>query len=77
MIIPIKCVTCGSVVADKRRYYCKEVAKRKMEQNMHVDEVIYLTPKFSKKTPEAEVLDEIGLTKYCCRTIMLTHVDTE
>jgi DNA-directed RNA polymerase subunit N (RpoN/RPB10) len=77
MIIPIKCFTCGSVLADKWRYYCQEVAKRKMEQNMHVDEVIYLTPNFSKKTPEAEVLDELGLTKICCRTHMMTHVNTE
>jgi DNA-directed RNA polymerase subunit N len=23
-----------------------------------------------------EVLDDIGLEKYCCRTIFLTHVDT-
>jgi DNA-directed RNA polymerase I, II, and III subunit RPABC5 len=77
MIIPIKCFTCGHVIADKWRYYRQEVAKRKMEQNMHVDEVIYLTPKYNKKTPEAEVLDEMGLTKMCCRRHMLTHVNTE
>ncbi len=23
-----------------------------------------------------EVLDDLGLEKYCCRTIFLTHVDT-
>jgi DNA-directed RNA polymerase subunit N len=23
-----------------------------------------------------EVLDDVGLEKYCCRTIFLTHVDT-
>ncbi|MFB6145419.1 MAG: DNA-directed RNA polymerase subunit N [Candidatus Nanohaloarchaea archaeon] len=25
---------------------------------------------------EAEVLDDLGLEKYCCRTIFLTHVDS-
>jgi DNA-directed RNA polymerase subunit N len=25
---------------------------------------------------EKEVLDDVGLEKYCCRTIFLTHVDT-
>lgn len=25
---------------------------------------------------KAEVLDDLGLEKYCCRTIFLTHVDS-
>jgi DNA-directed RNA polymerase I, II, and III subunit RPABC5 len=77
MIIPIKCFTCGTVIANKYRYYCQEVRKRKMEQDLHIEKVIYLTPEFSKKTPEGEVLDELGLTKMCCRRHMLTHVNTE
>ena len=27
MIIPIKCFTCGKVIADKYRYYLEEVRK--------------------------------------------------
>jgi DNA-directed RNA polymerase subunit N (RpoN/RPB10) len=77
MIIPIKCFTCGTVLADKYRYYCEEVRRRKLSNGQHVDRVIYLTPEYSKKTPEAEVLDELGLNKMCCRRHMLTHVDIE
>lgn len=77
MIIPIKCFTCGTVIANKYRYYCQEVRKRKMAKDLHIEKVIYLTPEFSQKTPEGEVLDEIGLTKMCCRRHMLTHVNTE
>ena len=77
MIIPIKCFTCGNVLADKYRYYCEEVRKRKMTRELHVEKVIYLTPEYSQKTPEGEVLDELGLNKMCCRTQMLTHVDIE
>jgi DNA-directed RNA polymerase subunit N (RpoN/RPB10) len=77
MIIPIKCFTCGTVLADKYRYYCEEVRKRKMTRDLHVEKVIYLTPEYSTKTPEGEVLDEINLTKMCCRRHMLTHVDIE
>ena len=77
MIIPIKCFTCGTVLADKYRYYCEEVRSRKFSNGQHVDKVIYLTPEYSKKTPEAEVLDELYLTKMCCRRHMLTHVDIE
>ena len=77
MIIPIKCFTCGTVIADKYRYYCEEVRKRKMTRDLHVEKVIYLKPEYSEKTPEGEVLDELNLTKMCCRRHMLTHVDIE
>jgi DNA-directed RNA polymerase I, II, and III subunit RPABC5 len=77
MIIPIKCFTCGGVIADKYRYYLEEVRKRKLAKDMDVDKVVYLTKEFSEKTPEGEVLDEIGLKKMCCRRHMLTHVDIE
>lgn len=77
MIIPIKCFTCGTVLADKYRYYSEEVRKRKMTRDLHVEKVIYLTPEYSTKTPEGEVLDELNLNKMCCRRHMLTHVDIE
>ena len=76
MIIPIKCFTCGMVLANKYRYYCEEVRRKKMgNKEMSINKVIYLTQEFSEKTPEGEVLDEIGLTKMCCRRHILSHVD--
>ena len=77
MIIPIKCFTCGTVLADKYRYYCEEVRKRKRNNDLIVDKVVYLTKDYSKKTPEGVVLDELLLKKMCCRRHMLTHVDIE
>jgi len=77
MIIPIKCFTCGTVLANKYRYYCEEVRQRKLSRGEHLDKVIYLTQEYSQKTVEGEVLDEIKLTKMCCRRHMLTHVDIE
>lgn len=77
MIIPVKCFTCGTVIADKYRYYLEEVRKRKLARDMDVEKVVYLTKEFSEKTPEGEVLDELGLNKMCCRRHMLTHVDIE
>lgn len=82
MIIPIKCFTCGMVIADKYRYYQAEVRKRKlakkvgMESN-EIDKVLYLTKEFHEKTPEGEVLDDLGMKKMCCRRHFLTHVDIE
>lgn len=77
MIIPIKCFNCGTLLANKYRYYCEEVRKRKITRELAVDKVIYLTSEYKEKTPEGEVLDELNLTKLCCRTLMLTHVDIE
>ena len=78
MIIPIKCFTCGMVIADKYRYYQEEVRKRKIGKGIdNVEKVLYLTKDFREKTAEGEVMDELGLRKMCCRRHILTHVDIE
>ena len=77
MIIPIKCFTCGTVLADKYRFYTQEVRKRKLAKTMDVEKVVYLTKEFHDKTPEGEVLDELNMVKMCCRRHFLTHVDIE
>ena len=82
MIIPIKCFTCGMVLADKYRYYQAEVRKRKLAKktindSTDIDKVLYLTKEFHDKTPEGEVLDELNMKKMCCRRHFLTHVDIE
>ena len=82
MIIPIKCFTCGMVIADKYRFYLEEVRKKKLakrgnNESINIDKVIYLTKEFHEKTPEGEVLDELNMMKMCCRRHFLTHVDIE
>lgn len=78
MIIPVKCFTCGTVLADKYDFYCEEVRKRKQVQNgSRVDKVVYLTKHNYEKTVNGEVLDLLSLKKMCCRRHMLTHVDIE
>jgi len=77
MIIPVKCFTCGMVLADKYRYYQNEVRKIKLSRGLKLDKVVYLTKNKVEKTPEGEVLDDLGLSNVCCRRHMLTHVDIE
>lgn len=81
MIIPVKCVTCGTVLADKYQWYLEQVRRKKIEKGMPADSVVYYTKETStrapEKTPEGEVLDELGLKNVCCRRHMLTHVDIE
>jgi len=82
MIIPVKCFTCGNVIANKYRYYQEQVRKKKLAkknngESIDVDKVLYLTKEFSDKTAEGEVLDELNMKKMCCRRHFLTHVDIE
>ena len=77
MIIPVKCFTCGEVLANKYQWYLREVRKRKLASGLNVDDVVYLTATTVDKTAEGEVLDLLGLKKMCCRRHMLTHVDIE
>jgi DNA-directed RNA polymerase I, II, and III subunit RPABC5 len=77
MIIPIKCFTCGNVLADKYRYFLDEVRKKKLANGLNVDRVVYLTKDKMEKTAEGEVLDDLRLNNMCCRRHMLTHVDIE
>jgi DNA-directed RNA polymerase subunit N (RpoN/RPB10) len=77
MIIPVKCFTCGLVLADKYRYFQNEVRKIKLSQGMDLEKVVYLTKNKIEKTPEGTVLDDLGLHNVCCRRHMLTHVDIE
>lgn len=77
MIIPIKCFTCGNVLADKYRFYQNEIRRQKIQQGLNVEKVIYLTKDNVEKTIEGRVLDDLGLDNVCCRRHMLTHVDIE
>jgi DNA-directed RNA polymerase subunit N (RpoN/RPB10) len=77
MIIPVKCFTCGMVLADKYRFYQNEVRRVKISQGADINKVVYLTKEKVEKTPEGVVLDDLGLHNVCCRRHMLTHVDIE
>ncbi len=71
-MIPIKCFTCGNVLADKYRFYKTEVDNRKKDVNTNDN---YKNVEELNKTIEGVVLDELLLNNVCCRRHMLTHVD--
>jgi DNA-directed RNA polymerase subunit N len=76
MIIPVRCITCGKVIGDKYLYYKREVEKKRKEMNLP-DEmpILDVNSKTIQKTPEGAVLDELKLIRYCCRRMLLSHVD--
>ena len=65
MIIPVRCFTCGKVIADVYEQY--------KERKNAYDEAIRKNEK-PKETPK-EILDDLGVDRYCCRRMILTHVD--
>tara|TARA_B100001057_G_C22816070_1_gene937481 strand:- start:1675 stop:1920 length:246 start_codon:yes stop_codon:yes gene_type:complete len=76
MIIPIRCYTCGKKLADKKQYYDSELLKRKISTKKDEEELmIDINAEEVKKTIAGHILDDLGLTRMCCRKIMLTNID--
>jgi DNA-directed RNA polymerase I, II, and III subunit RPABC5 len=72
MIIPIRCMNCGKLIADKWRRYqdaVKATETKETIQQVPIDGNTLL------KTPEGEALTALGVTRSCCRKHFLTHRD--
>ena len=80
MIIPVRCFTCGSVLADKWIPYIKAVQEEKTNDTTTVEddlELSYIDVSSGgepKKSIEGKILDELKIHRYCCRRMMLTNV---
>ena len=74
MIIPVRCMNCGNVLADKWRGYQKMVAEFRKQDGGQTG-ILYLDTKSLPVTAEKMALDRLGLQRLCCRKHMLTHVD--
>ena len=59
MIIPIRCFTCGKVLADKWEFFQSEL---RSEKGNTEPTVLETTSKDIQKTKEGEILDKMGLT---------------
>ncbi len=69
MIIPVKCFTCGKVLADKYRFYKEEVNKLNTNKDLGVDDIIYFTTDNTDKTNNGIVLDNLKLKKFVAEDI--------
>ncbi|HKZ90385.1 MAG TPA: DNA-directed RNA polymerase subunit N [Thermoplasmata archaeon] len=54
MIIPVRCFTCGKVVASSLETFVNRTRAGE---------------------PPSAVLDDVGLTRYCCRRMILANVE--
>lgn len=72
MIIPIRCFTCGKVIADKWLEYERRVADlKKKTGDTKNDNGDF----FCADAPTGAIMDDLGLKRICCRRHMLAHVD--
>lgn len=72
MIGPIRCYTCGKVLGEMWDYYETEVNKLKKDKE---DSILNVNLKTIKETPEAAVMKKLELERYCCKRMMLGHVN--
>ena len=73
MIIPVRCFTCGKVLANKWEDYQKEVEKLEKEKEKEKGKEGVSDKRFDNlKT--GKILDNLGLDRMCCRRHMLGHV---
>lgn len=70
MLCPVRCYTCGRVIADKWAYFDRKRSERLAK--LKAESVTY---KEVRDVSMADVLDELGLDLYCCRTAILTTVN--
>lgn len=75
MIIPVKCMTCNHVLADKWAFYEREVKKLEEEPlSSEQKEQGKQLRNMDKKT-RGQILDQLGLKRICCRRHMIGHID--
>jgi DNA-directed RNA polymerases I, II, and III subunit RPABC5 len=73
MIGPVACFTCGKRLgAYWETYY---TLTNQYKNSTQEDSFISLNAGNIKVTPEAKALDELKITKICCRRMMLGNVD--
>ena len=70
MIIPIRCMSCGKMIADKWRYFQNELKKEKGSSDRY-----YFDGNTNPDTPEKKIMDALNLKRPCCRKHFLTQID--
>jgi DNA-directed RNA polymerase subunit N (RpoN/RPB10) len=70
MLIRIRCHTCGALVGDKYPLYVKKVQQAAPTET----QVPYFDKAKQQKTIHGLILDEMGVTRMCCRMAFLTHI---
>ncbi len=64
MIIPVRCFSCGRVIASDYISFQNRISLiRETEGREPTSEEI------------SQILDELGVKRYCCRRMIISHID--
>jgi len=72
MIIPVRCFTCGKLIGNLWETYQQKVQAEISKITTDYDKEI---SKEEIKSIEIKIIDELGLKRYCCNRMLLSHVD--
>ncbi|GIS52809.1 MAG: DNA-directed RNA polymerase subunit N [Paracoccaceae bacterium] len=78
MIIPVRCFTCGAVIADKWVQYntlTNEYRKDTKHKDVELLDIDALTSNDNPVTAEYKALQDLDITRVCCRRHFLCNVD--
>ena len=73
----MRCFTCGTPLSNIYEKYKELVLKYSDSKSLIEEDRIYRVTEenMNKEIAEKKALDQLGLNKYCCRRVMITHVD--
>jgi DNA-directed RNA polymerase subunit N (RpoN/RPB10) len=75
-LIPIKCYTCNLPISSKWLTFLQKVKQyRKEDGRAETSELLYLT-QTTTVTAEGRAMNDLGLTRECCRRHFFTHPGT-
>lgn len=74
MIIPVRCFTCGKVLANKWKAYQRDLRKLEEDHQQEMREEDKMAPNFDPIL-RGQLLDKLHIERICCRRHMLSHSD--
>ena len=74
MIIPVRCFTCGKVLAHLWEDYLQELQEKHNinEEALKRREIV---GNIDDKSIEAVTMEKMGIKRYCCKRMFISHVE--
>ena len=75
MIIPVRCFTCGKIIANRWDLYIRkknEYSQEDTDSNINIEMINsgnYI------ETPESKALQDCKINRICCRRMFLSHCE--
>jgi len=75
MIVPVRCFNCNKVLAHLWEPYLQKLQEATSAEALENEKKLITIGVNQPKSAECKALDELGVTRYCCRTAMMGTID--